>query len=756
MWTNNIKYEEPKRYDFRINDFTGGICNTVSESRIQPNEASDLLNVRFEQDGILKKRNGFSIDKKYSSLLHGIRGDLLKVFVIEPYSSHKKGYFLLIGGTRLVYITTNDEVKVLPWKRVVATREVDGCQFGDKFFFVDGGVYINFFKIGELETKPSEEIKHYLVSTPPHDFTPKPKPATRGEFKEKPSSDGAYYYWYEPCQSEMEDGYKGANVSTRFFATMCRVHKDRLYISGNIGRANQEIMPEPNMIYISDVMNPFYFPASLPLQTPPTGDKITCLRQFNDALIVGRKEDVYAIHGNTNRMDMSNQFSLKKINTHTGIANNECADIVFNYLFYVGSDGNCYKLTSTSTDETLLATAQANLKLDFKLPPFNHTLDEIKSCHSAFDPITSEWHIQIGDNTFLYNYRNMAWVRWKGVECMQFIPTPDRFYYVKRDCSFNIIDDEIFYDTDPNNPQIRIPIQFYWVSKNIDFGKPSRVKQIRDTFLISEMMGTHPSDIRIKYEADYVAVTKEHNISSEVALWNLARWDMHRFVYKNIVRSLPIMVGRRCRNFKVFIGNGYEFKGVVSELPTPQNSEEGQLYYLRNFAPSENLFNTTLEIGGIEGTNGSEIESNKHIRSVDFVDVLSDNKYEVIISHRHPNLITSVLMYNSDNNHVGTAYCSYEDGYIFTTTSNTAKVRFSFTDATTQDDLTLQEILVFELKRYNQEQLLSDPFFTDGFYLRTKRDSDTRLYYKKMYDKDMYQPVKVHEINGIYELRGYR
>ena len=755
MWTNNIKYEEPRRYDFRINDFTGGICNTVSENRIQPNEASDLLNVRFEQDGILKKRNGFAIDKKYSSLLHGIGGNLLKVFVIEPYSSHKKGYFLLINGNRLVYVSTNDEVKVLPWSRKATDKFADGCQFGDKFFFVDGGIYINFFKISELETKPSSEIKHYLVTVPPEDFTPTPKPATRGVFKEKKSPDGAYYYWYEPCQAEMEDGYKGAPIG-KFFATMCKVHKDRLYLSGNIGRPNQEIMPEPNMIYISDVMNPFYFPASLTLQTPPTGDKITCLRHFNDALIVGRKEDVYAIHGNTNRMDMSNQFSLRKINTHTGIVNNESADTVFNFLFYVGSDGNCYKLTSTSTDERLLATSQVNLKIDFKLPPFNHTLEDLKNCHTGFDPITSEWYVQTGDNTFIYNYRNMAWVRWKGVDCMQFIPTPDKFYYVKRDCSFNIIDDEIFYDIDPDNPQIRIPIQFYWISKNIDFGKPSRVKQIRDTFLISEIIGTHPSDIRIKYEADYVAVVKEHNISSEIALWNLARWDMHRFVYKNIIRSLPIMVGRRCRNFKIFIGNGYEFKGIVNELPSPQNSEEGQLYYLRNKDLSSNIFNTTLEYGGIEGTNGTEISGRKHIRSVDYTNVLPDSKYEVSIQHRHPKLITSVIMYDNENNHVGTQYVSYEDGYIFRTTQQTTKVRFSFTDATTQDDLTLQEVFLFEVLKYNHEENLDDPFFTDGFYIRTKRDSETRLYYKKIYDKDMYQPVKVHEINGIYELRGYR
>lgn len=758
MWKNNIKYTTPKRFDFRLNDFTGGICNTVTESRIKTNEASDLLNVRFEQDGLLKKRSGFSLDKKFGELLHGLKGSLLRVFVVEPASTTKKGYLLLVDGKRMAYVTTEDKVIVMPWNRAVSTNSIDGCQFGDKFFFVDGGVYINFFKIKELETGDDKKVFHYMVSKPPGDFVPKPKPATKGEWKEKeyPGSLTAKSYWYEPCQAEMEDGYKGTNVCEKFFGTMCRVHKDRLYIAGNIGRTSADIDPDPNTIYISDIMNPVYFPASLPLQTPPTGDKITCLRQFNDALIVGRKDDIYAVHGNSNRMDSSQQFTLKKINTHTGIANNYSADTIFNFLFYVGSDGNCYKLTSTSTSVELLATQQVNQKIDFKLPPFNKDISEIVASHTAFDPIRGEWHIQVGNDTFVYNYRNFAWVRWKGVECMQFISTDDKFFYVKDDGSFYIIDENIFYDMSLEYPELRIPIQFYWVSKNIDFDTPSRIKQIRDTFLISEIIGTHPSDIRVKYEADYVAVTKEHNISSEVARWNLAKWDEHRFVYKNIIRSLPIMVGRRCRNFKVFIGNGYEFKGVYGTLPAPQSSEEGELYYLRNFEQPPNLYTGILENGGIDGTTGSLIDNDdRYIRTYNSISLNTQGKYEITIQHKHEHLITTVLMYDTSDKYLGCKYCSYDDGYIFETIPNTAKVKLSFTDATTGDLLDNQEITILEIRKYLQHDL-PDPIYPDGFYIRTKRDSETRTYYKKMYDKDLYQPVKIHEINGIYELRGYR
>lgn len=754
MWQNNVKYTPPKRYDFRLNDFTGGLCNTVTESRIKDNEASDLLNVRFEQDGLLKKRNGFAIHKKYSSILHGVKGELLRVFVLEPDASDKKGYLLLIDGKKFVYITTDGRTKTLPWSRAVTDIPIDGCQFGDKFFFVDGGFYTNCFKIKELESKDDEKVWHYMISKPQGSFTPKPKPAVKGEWKEQEASDGiGKLRWYEPCEAELEDGYKGTNSCEGFYATMIRTHKDRLYIAGNVGRPAKNVDPSPNMIYISDIFNPEYFPSALPLQTPPTGDKITCLRQFNDALIVGRKDDVYAINGNTNR-ENGERFTMKKINTHTGIANNYSADIVFNYLFYVGSDGNCYRLMSTSTAETLLATQQLNTKVDFKLHPFNKDISEIRNCHTAFDPIRGEWFVQIGKDTAIYNYRNMAWVRWLGTECMQFIPTDEHFFYIKEDCSFNIVDENIFYDTDVDNPDIKIPIQFYWVSKNIDFGMPSRIKQIRDTFLISEIVGTHPSDIRVKYEADYVAVVKEHNISSEVARWDLAMWDTHRFVYKNIIRSLPIVVGRRCRNFKVYIGNGYEFKGVVYSLPEPQESEEGQLYYLRNDEPQPNIFEGTIQRGGIDSSNGSLIDSSWYIRTTDYTKVTPNSKYELIVEYGRTDIIATVILYDESNQIVGVRYCGYEQGYIFDVPANATKFKISFNDATSQEDLLLQDILTIEVRKYVENGEV--PTYTDGFYIRTKRDTETREYYKKAYDKDLYQPVKVHEVSGIYELRGYR
>lgn len=760
-WINNTKYTEPERFTFRLNDFTGGINNTTTETRIKINEASDMLNVRFEQDGLLKKRGGFRVDKKFSELITGISGSLLRVFQIEPTGTHDKGYLILTDGFDMIYITTKGNVKIIPWKKNEHVSTIDGCQFGDKFMIVDGSKYISFFMIKELESdtgvKEDDKVWRYLIANPWG--TPKPSPAYKGEYLEKPfdgEEDTTKLYCYQPCEYELEDGYKGTSMCEGLYATMIRSYKDRLVVAGNIGGTNKEELPDPNMIYMSDIMNPVYFPSGLPVQTPPTGDKITCLRLFNDGLIIGRKEDIYYLTGNTNRTDASTLFNLSKINTHTGIANNYCSDIVFNYLFYIGSDGNCYKITSTSTSELLLNTQQVNIKVDFKLPPFNKTLSEIQKAHTGFDPTRGEWYVQIGYDTFIYNYHNFAWVRWNGIECVQFISSPDKFYYIKEDCSFNVIDDEIMYDTYSKDPDIKIPIHMYWSSKNIDFDMPSRVKQIRDTFLISEIVGDSPSTINISYETDYVAVTKEHTINNEVAKWNMAIWDTYRFVSKNIIRSLPIIVGRRCRNFKVLIQNGYKFKSIVNQLPQPNECEEGDLFYLRNRKPSDDIFIGALDIGGIEGTNGTEIFDSRHLRTRRYIPVNEGLKYELYVDSVCKSITASILMYDDEDNFLGVSYLNDENGYIFTPINGTKKIRISLNDPTlVREPLLLEYILSLKLRNYERYGT-DEPTYTDGYYVRIKRDTETRAYFKKVYDKEMYQPVKIYEINGIYELKGYR
>ena len=123
-------------------------------------------------------------------------------------------------------------------------------------------------------------------------------------------------------------------------------------------------------MFISDILNPSYFPAGLPIQTPPNDDVITAFHVYGDYLIIGRRDSIYALHGTTNREESIGQYRLYEVHTHAGMANNKSADRVHHMMFFAGSDGNFYKLIPPSSYNTSLSTTKLNTKLDITMPPF--------------------------------------------------------------------------------------------------------------------------------------------------------------------------------------------------------------------------------------------------------------------------------------------------------------------------------------------------------------------------------------------------
>ena len=570
MTTNNT-YTKPTRITFSIKNFTGGLNNVVSPSRISDSESPDLLNVRFRKDGVLEKRSGLA---RYNFLApgHTINGDLNGAWVIKV-DDLREGLLLHVNRD-LIYVTTQGIPVYIPWGQASELRsiELSVAQFQDKIYFVDNGLRVHFLKIEELEDdNPSPNI--YYICDPPVGFTPKPKPATKGVTKEAPSVYGKPNMidtWYEPCEYELEDGYKGLNVTENFRKRYICVHKDRLYIAGND--------EDSNMLYISDILNPLYFPASLPIQTPPDGDRIVALKEFGDSLIIGRKDSMFALTGNTNRPG-DEAYKLTKITTHTGVVNHKCIDNVQGFLFYVGNDSNLYKMSYAITDTPTLLTRKLNNTVDLKKAPLNKTKEEINNAHTFYDKYNGEWWVQLGRDSLVYNYDYQAWTRHTGCDNRMMLHYQDKFTLCRENCTFTYFDDTVYYDIDYEYPTLRLPIPCYWTSKDIDFGEATRIKQIRDTYLVSEVFDEKKCDIRVKYDVDYVPIENESRVESEISLWDKARWDKNRFISTNIARSLPIMVGRRGRTFRAWIGNGYVFKDYVEELPHQSESEPGDLFF---------------------------------------------------------------------------------------------------------------------------------------------------------------------------------
>ncbi len=557
MPTNNTKLS------FVLNDFSGGLVNNVNDAKMKDNQSPDMLNMMFRVDGLLQKRPGTVFINETPFV-----GDLIRVIAYE-YEPNR--HVLLYLNSEGLYYKDVDEFKCV-WEN--NGFDLKYGHFMGTLFFTDG-MFIYSYDHNEKKT--------CKVVNPPQEFTPNPKPAVTGIHKDKliktlSSGVKVYEKWYEPCQYEMEDGYKGSN-----FIPPCidcfAVHKDRIYFSGG-GFS-------PNMIWISDILNPYYYPSALPIQTPPDDDIITALHEFNDALIIGRRDSIYALHGNTNRADSSELYRLTRINCHTGMANSESADCVYHLMFFAGSDGNFYKLNPPSISNSTLNTSQLNTYLDLTLPPFNMTSDCTLEARTVFDGTNGLWYIQIADITLVYNYQLRAWTRYNNIDATCFFKMNSTVFFTRNTgCVYRFADKEgnqkyydDYYDLDAGRV-IELPVSAYWTSRNMDMGTPARVKQFRDTYVTSECFEDYKTTVNVKYEVDYVDVRDSFTIINEISKWDRAKFDINKFISRNIDRSLPIMINRRGRTIKVFFGCGYQYWGSIYTFPDPGMIPEYQLVYV--------------------------------------------------------------------------------------------------------------------------------------------------------------------------------
>lgn len=551
--------ESNPKIAFAINNFSGGLVNTVNDSKMLDTESPDMLNMMFRNDGLLQKRPG-------SILLGNFRYSCDNVFVVEPSPNVYKYIYTI--GNKMYY---NDDFDNPYYVMDIQNPILSGCQFMDKFFFVDGSAIFYF----DLNTKFV-----YIVDEPPVGFVPAPKPAIYGEVKKELISGHFFRTWYEPCEYEMEDGFKGGCLLPSTPEAIVS-HKDRLYISGGSSA--------PNMIYISDILRPEYFPGSLPIQTPPNNDVITSLDVFNNCVIIGRRDSIYVLFGNSNRDDSIEQYTLTKVNTHTGIANNNCCDLLHNMMFFIGSDGNMYKMSPPSTDVNSVKTTQLNVKLDLTIPPFNLSLYDIRNAHTLFDGANNLWYIQIDNHTIVYNYLLRAFTRYDNINAVKYVNVDGQLQFIRSNGSIykfaKYEDAQKYYDDYYDvisNQSLQLPVYAYWTSRNMDFSNPAVVKQFREMYVTSETFDDHDTTVNVKFEVDYIDVNKDFVIENEIARWDSAVWGKSKYTSRNIDRSLPIVLNRRGRNLKLSYGNGYKFYGSYYDFPKPSDVPEYSLIYAIN------------------------------------------------------------------------------------------------------------------------------------------------------------------------------
>lgn len=548
-------------FNFSLKNFVGGLNNRSEQLEI--NEASDVLNMMFADDTIMETRYG---TKYYDGFT--LDSDLIYIDEFKPY----------VGTDQLVRATAS---KLYIDSTLITSIQGKPCgvNHSGRYYFADGYklyVYGKFAQTTTTFTKvigtPVDAFVLMEVVSPAEGHPRLGTSYTQGVLNVDYTNHKVYY---EPCENEFVDPYNGANLvptGVKYIVS----HDGRMYMSGDD--------KDDDDVFITQVQNPFYFPASMPVQLPPNSDKIVGMHVFDDSVIISREKDLYAISGKTNNPELGfDVFQLRKINSHTGFATHESACTVHNYLFFLGSDGVFYSLASAKQEEKILATSVISQTLDLTKSPISLTLSDVKTACSLL--YEDEWHVSIKDKVLVYSYQHRAWTMYNHVDALCFYKLGYDLIWGKSNGKTYTFDKINFLDNGE-------PYESHWFSKPFDMNDANSFKQFREFFVVAHAYDDYLSDVRVVFEVDYVDVKDNYTITNQISRWGISKWG-DRFINRNIIESIPFIIGRRGRNIRFKLFNRWSLFTTVANFNDLEHvlgryngalgyvTSEGE-YYLQN------------------------------------------------------------------------------------------------------------------------------------------------------------------------------
>lgn len=534
-------------YPFNISSFQGGFNNRDSYTEILDNQSPATLNVDlFKETGVIQSRGG-------SEIFSGTGVDEVDNFYIKNdvlYEFRKDGKFYVDGA--LTFTTVVGGVEFTDFNNLITFIDGEKIRYYGTFPQTSS-TYINV-----VGTPIATPIVFTLIPTT-IGYTPLGTTHIIGKT--------VYNYIngtveYQPCQNEVNDEYKGISFPIED-ATVIMNRVDRIYMAGSNTVENKYT------IAISDVDNPFYFPVSLQLGLEPNGDEVMGLFNFHNVTVVGRKNDIHAIYGNTNRTDLGvSVYNIKRINTHTGFKNKKSFCMVNNYMFYLGNDNNIYAMYTPQTDVEQLTTTMINKTVDLKGNGIHATAEELASSTCLFDG--NYFWISVGKYVLIYSYLNQAWQVWSfGVNI-------NRMFKYNNEVYFSTSDGYIVkYNFDENVDYLANTVVQYHYTKQYDMGQRSRQKVWKSINIVTYIYEVIRSTINLAIYVDFDPLEGIFDILSSAPRWDEGVFGSSKFFGTNVSNSTPILVNGRGRlvqfifsnsnneeRFKVFEINGeYELRG---------------------------------------------------------------------------------------------------------------------------------------------------------------------------------------------------
>lgn len=592
----------PKRQSWKteknigISNFGGGMNNVESDNVIADNECSNSKNMMFISSVLMQKRGG--VTEYDTSILTPLSEPITWVDEYKPLLSDRQ--FIRCTATKLYVGNT---------KICDVANSIRGVNYMGKYYFVDGEklrVYDG-TNVYQIVTEPTGYLskdseagsnKKYLYvyledlptqlavndtvfilssvigaesdltgtvnaidtstkkvtllfsseqsitikkGNPIFFYTPLALDKVEGETK---TDETKKLTWYEPCLQQLKDTYTGAGYIPKQPKTIA-IHKDRLFISGDDS--------QPHGIYMSWVSNPLWFPSNSYLSVKPNGEEIVDLVVFDNALIIGRHNDMFVLYGSSIYPTNNDAFYIKQMDVSTGFMCAGCGALLNNFYIFLGYDGRFYKLNTPTTFVEYLMTRPLPRKIDLYSEPFN--LSANTQLNISVVPYYNEIYFNVADDIILvYNYDNMAWTWYTGFNSKSLYNDGKTLYCGTTGGKLV----EYKYDSKVYN-DLGYVIKAEYATKRFDFGSPINYKYFKSLMLTThafdEIDAEIKSEISVDIEVDYYNNSEPIEFNSNLARFGKSDWGKDRFNNRNLVKTGWFNLDIKGRTIKFIIKN---------------------------------------------------------------------------------------------------------------------------------------------------------------------------------------------------------
>lgn len=574
---------------FSLNNFSGGLNNVEPDNEINDNESTDCMNMRFIDDTIMEKRPGIKMydEASYPDLPDKITWiDVYNPSLAEPRIVRATSSELYIGNEKI------QDVK----------GDVMGVTYVGKYYFVDGSdlyVYDNetcyrviqepiahleedaekdatilvldeipeILKVGDpvmilaaslgTESNYESTVKSIdteaktvtlnealsatntvIKTTPIFFYIPKGDKSFIGEEVFDKEKKLAYYL---PCELEIADEFAGESYFPDS-PSVITVHNSRLFIAGD--------SEQPHGVYMSRTSQPLYFPSNAGITVKPDGNAIIDLVVFDNALIIGRHNDMYVLYGNSEyQLNAEEPYYIKQMDVSCGFMSSRCGALLNNYYIYLGYDGRFYKLNTPTTYVEYLMTSPLPHKCDIYSTPFtipqNSTVDVFAVAYR------NEIYFNIGtDLVIVYNYDNMAYTYYKGWNNSVLRSYDNRLLIGRVDgkLATYLDDEDVFND-------LGVPIECVFSTKRFDFINPISYKYFKQFMITSYAYDDINSYINVDIEVDFTDIRIPESINSNLSRFDRSNWNLDIFNNRNLYKSRYYYLDIRGRTIKFKFSN---------------------------------------------------------------------------------------------------------------------------------------------------------------------------------------------------------